>query len=319
MSDTPRLFPLSEQPAFIQLLVSAIVILFIGLLFLFIFIFSGVFIFNVNLDQMLLIGEGEVTGQGQFIFKYLQAVQTISLFVLPPILISFMMTSGWGNWLLIKNRPTIISLLLITCLAVLLIPITSSTGLFNSGMELPSWLSGIENWMLEKEETASYLTGILIEAETLPVLLLNLFVIAFLPAIGEEFLFRGVLQQIFQKMFRSGHTAVWITAILFSSIHLQFYGFLPRLILGLVFGYLFYWGRSMWLPVIAHFINNAIPVISSYFMGWNQTGNKAEELAETSIFLILGAAVGCIFILLYFRNNYNSLSKAISRPPLTLG
>ena len=314
MSDTPRLFPLSDQPAFIQLMVSAIVILFIGILFLVIFIFSGVLIFNVSLDHILMTGEGEVTGQGQIIFKYLQAVQTVSLFILPPLVISILMTNGRGNWLLLKNKPTFISILLVTCLAILLIPITSSAGLFNSGMELPSWLSGIESWMQEKEEIASYLTGVLIEAETIPVLLLNLFIIAVLPALGEEFLFRGVLQQIFQKMFRSGHFAVWITAIIFSSIHLQFYGFLPRLILGLVFGYLFYWGRSMWLPVTAHFINNAIPVVASYFLGWSQTNNKVEELAETSTFLILGAAVGCIVIMLYFWNNYNSLSKTYSRP-----
>ena len=93
--------------------------------------------------------------------------------------------------------------------------------------------------------------------------------LAVLPAIGEELIFRGVFQKIFYDFFKSGHMAIWVTAFLFSALHFQFYGFIPRLILGLVFGYLFFWSGTLWLPVLSHFVNNAVPVIGVYIQGWD--------------------------------------------------
>jgi uncharacterized protein len=302
MSDTPQLFPLSEQPSFIQLIVSAIVILIAGMGFLIFFVIAGSLIFGAGMNEILAVSTGEISLNSQVIFKYLQATQGIALFIIPSFIISFMMTKGPGNWLMIKKVPQLKTVILVICIAVLLIPVTSFLGIFNAKMQLPDWLNGIENWMRDKEDTASYLTSVLLEAKNIWALTLNLFVIAILPALGEELLFRGVIQQIFQKMFKSGHAAIWVTAILFSAIHLQFYGFLPRLILGLVFGYLFYWGGSIWLPVIAHFINNAIPVISSYFVGWDNVNSKTGDFAETDILFFLLSATVCTLILLYFRN-----------------
>jgi membrane protease YdiL (CAAX protease family) len=304
MPDTSRLFPLSEQPPFIQLIVSAIVILFIGLVFLLFFLLAGTLLFGTGVNEIQAITQGQVTDNSQLIIKYLQATQGISLFIIPSFVISLLMTKGRGNWLFARNVPAINSILLVICLAVLMIPVTSMTGLLNAKMELPAWLSGIENWMRDKEDTASYLTGILLEADSLWILAMNIIVIAILPALGEELLFRGVIQQIFQKMFKSGHLAIWVTAIIFSSIHLQFYGFLPRLLLGLVFGYLFYWGRSIWLPVTAHFINNAIPVISSYFEGGDQTNVNTWQFTETRVLFFLLSALSCVLILLYFKHIY---------------
>ena len=306
MSDTPQLFPLSDQPPFIQLIVSSIVILVSGIVFILLFVLGGSLLFRTNISQILSTAQGAVSENSELIFKYLQAIQGISLFIIPSFIISVFMTNGRGNWLLIKNIPNRNAIVLVVCLAVLMIPVTSATGLLNSGMTLPQWLRGLETWMKAKEDTATYLTGVLLAANSIPALIINLFVIAILPAVGEELLFRGVIQQIFQKMFKSGNWAVWVTAIIFSSIHLQFYGFLPRLILGLVFGYLFYWGRSMWLPVIAHLVNNAIPVISSNFMKWDQINNKTQEFVETNILFIMFSVITSLMILLYFRNIYLS-------------
>jgi uncharacterized protein len=304
MSDTPRLFPLSDQPASVQLIVSAIVILFTGMIFLFLFIIGGSLFFGMGISEILSIGEGRMGNNSQLLFKYLQGIQEISLFIIPSFIISYLMTNSMGNWLLTRNTPSGKILLMVICLAFLMIPVTSVTGLMNSRMVLPGWLNGLETWMKDKEDTAAYLTGILVEAKNIQIFIINMIVLAVIPAVGEELLFRGVIQQIFQKMFKSGHLAIWITALIFSSIHLQFYGFLPRLLLGLVFGYLFYWGRSMWLPVTAHFVNNAIPVISSYLVGWDQTNNKTFELAETRTWFIILSVTGCIIILSYFRYNY---------------
>jgi membrane protease YdiL (CAAX protease family) len=135
-------------------------------------------------------------------------------------------------------------------------------------------------------------------------LFVTIFVLAVIPAISEEMIFRGVLQQIVCRIFRSGHAGIWITAIFFSAIHLQFFGFIPRLILGLSFGYLFFWSRNLWLPVIAHFINNSVPVLMSYYVGWKELGDKASGLTEKQVFLPLFAVLISIGVFYYFWSEY---------------
>ena len=95
-------------------------------------------------------------------------------------------------------------------------------------------------------------------------LLINLVIIGLIAAIAEEIFFRGILQQIFKEWSKSIHSSVLITAFLFSAIHMQFSGFLPRFILGILLGYMYYWTKTIWIPIIIHFINNGIIVILSY-------------------------------------------------------
>ena len=146
-------------------------------------------------------------------------------------------------------------------------------------MHLPGWLSGVEQWMIDKEDQADNLIDTLVSSNTFGTMMINLFIIALIPAIGEELIFRGVFQKIFVKLFKSGHLAIWVTAFIFSAIHFQFFGFIPRFILGLVFGYLFFWSGTLWLPVISHFINNAFPVILTYMQG----GHKISVPVDTSL------------------------------------
>jgi membrane protease YdiL (CAAX protease family) len=122
-----------------------------------------------------------------------------------------------------------------------------------------------------------------------------------LPAIGEEFLYRGVLQEIFSRWLRLGTLAVLLTAFLFSASHLQFYGFLPRFVLGLGFGYIYLWTGSIWLPVLAHFINNLIPVILSYFMGWENVNNTMDEFAAGEVLIAAIPAVVALLVLFSLR------------------
>ena len=147
------------------------------------------------------------------------------------------------------------------------------------------------------------------------MMILNLFIIAILPAVGEEFFFRGVLQKILIRLFKSGHVAIWVTAFIFSAIHFQFFGFVPRFILGLIFGYLFFWSSTLWLPVISHFINNAVPVIMAYIQGMEKFNALSDTpLWKLALALPLPVAIGLV-ILFYFRNN----SKIRDRTEITQG
>ena len=128
--------------------------------------------------------------------------------------------------------------------------------------------------------------------------------IAILPAFGEEFLFRGVIQQLSVRIFDHRIMAVWFTAFIFSAIHFQFEGFIPRFILGLYLGYLFLWTNNLWVPIIAHFFNNGIMVLLSYF-----NPEMINDIDETPVPDLpwYGIIVSCICIIplvIYFRNIY---------------
>jgi uncharacterized protein len=160
----------------------------------------------------------------------------------------------------------------------------------------------LEGWMKEKEDSADRIVDILMTQNTLKTLIFNLLMIGILPAIGEEMIFRGVFQKIFYKLFKSGHLAVWVIAFLFSAVHLQFFGFLPRFILGLVFGYLFLWSGTLWLPVISHFLNNTVSVIAIYLHGGIDINIPPDiPLWKQLIGLPIPIIISFI-ILLHFRN-----------------
>ena len=101
---------------------------------------------------------------------------------------------------------------------------------------------------------------------------------AILPAVGEELLFRGLLQQKLFSCFKNIHISIWITAFLFSALHLQFFGFFPRFLLGALLGYMFYWSGSLWLPIIAHFTNNALALLMSFFISKNMISTDLDQI-----------------------------------------
>ena len=130
----------------------------------------------------------------------------------------------------------------------------------NQKMVLPPSLK----WMRTSEDAAQKATSVFLDMKTIGDFVINLLFIGLVTAIVEEFLFRGALQTIFFKWTSNIHAAVWITAILFSAFHMEFFGFLPRLLLGVFFGYFVAWSGSIWTGVWAHFINNGTAVLITY-------------------------------------------------------
>ena len=199
------------------------------------------------------------------VLKYLQTVQSIGMFVLPPLVVGWLFEGNFRTYLSM-NTPVNRNMAGMAVLALLLIaPFISFVGFLNQEMNLPSWLSGVEDWMHLMEDQAQTVIEKFMDVHTTGGLLFNLFMIAVIPALGEEFLFRGVIQQIFTRMARSYHWGIWISAFLFSAMHLQFFGFVPRVLLGALFGYFLVYSGSIWVPVLAHFINNTVGVLTLYY------------------------------------------------------
>ena len=119
-----------------------------------------------------------------------------------------------------------------------------------------------------------------------------------LTGIGEELTFRGIIQSLVTEKSNNHHIAIWVTAILFSAIHLQFFGFFPRMLLGAFFGYLLVWSGSIWLPIYAHFLNNSMAVVAAYMLNINLTTDEYEKVGTIDNGTIWMAAVSLLLFAL---------------------
>lgn len=235
--------------------------------------------------------------------RLIQFISAICTFLLPSIAMAWICSDNPRHYLSVKKiTDGRIWILTLVCMFSFS-PVINLLGLLNKQMELPAFMAPIEEWMRAQETLAEQLTTILLSSDSVWVILANLIVIAVTAGITEEFLFRGALQRVIGKWTSNPHTIIWVAAILFSAFHLQFYGFLPRMILGAYFGYLLYWSKSIWIPVFAHFVNNAFAVIgmSDSRLKDNEfiTGDiPAEHLLD---FCLIAALSFLLFILVNRR------------------
>jgi len=178
---------------------------------------------------------------------------------------------------------------------------------WNRGLVLPQSMSGVEEVMRSMEDAALETTHLLLSVDTIGGLLLNLVIVAGLAAVSEELFFRGALQQFMLEKFRSRHAAVWVASLIFSLVHFQFYGFLPRLFLGALLGYLFLYTGNLWIPIFFHFINNATVLVMNYL--WRDAGwfRNLNDLSITLPF-VAGALVSALLTFLLFSKFYKKRS-----------
>src|SRR5690606_33621943 len=135
---------------------------------------------------------------------------------------------------------------------------------WNMEVELPDFMEGFENWAIMKEDEIMRITLYLTDFENFGEFLAGILVIGVIAGIGEEYLFRGIIQPKLHAYTGNAHAGIWLTAIIFSAIHLQFYGFVPRMMLGALFGYLYLYSGSLIFPILAHILNNAFTVVAVY-------------------------------------------------------
>ena len=195
---------------------------------------------------------------------------------------------------------------------VFAIPIINYLVIWNESIHLPAYMSEIEIWMRSSEAAAAKLTEQLLSGTSWTDLITNLIIIAIMAGFGEELFFRGLLQKLVYDLFNNkndeakakrqkwtNHTTIWIIAFIFSTIHFQFYGFFPRLLLGVWFGYLLLWTGSIWVPIIAHTTNNAMSTIFSFMenreiqiINPESAGtNETEWYNIISLLLIISCAI----------------------------
>jgi membrane protease YdiL (CAAX protease family) len=194
-------------------------------------------------------------------------LQRIFMFIIPTLFVAYLWYDKPFKWLRLDKFPGLWQVVVVVVLSVVIVPFVNVLTALNAQMVLPEWMSGVAGWMRTMEDLAAELTMKLLNVNDPFLLLQNMILVAVIPAIGEEFFFRGGIQNIISDK-KNIHVAVWVSAFVFSAIHMQFYGFVPRMLLGGLYGYLLFWSGSLWLPVIAHFVNNGMAVLV-YYLRYN--------------------------------------------------
>jgi membrane protease YdiL (CAAX protease family) len=237
------------------------------------------------------------------LLKYLQIVNQIGLFIIPSLFFAWLVDDSPYKYLHTSKLPGWKNILLAVFIVLVSMPFIGLLEELNEAMRLPSWLSGVEEWMKSAEDKATKLTEAFLVANSIGGFATNLLMIAVLPAVGEEFLFRGVFTRLFIRWFRNNHAGVWMAAFIFSAIHMQFYGFIPRLLLGATFGYLFIWSDNIWIPVAAHFVQNVTTVVVAGLAGNGSISASVDDFGQTdNVFLIaVSTVLVVLFLYIFFK------------------
>ncbi len=293
-----------EMKPFAQLMFAIFVMVASVLIFIVVATFVAIPVFGVN-NLLNSVSQAANSEESINFLKYFQVVQSIGLFVVPPFILGRLYHGNISEYLLIDRTTNGQSYLLAVGALLMALPFINFLGEINSQMKLPEALSGIENWMRTMEDAAELMVEKFMKVETMPGLFFNIFMIGMLPALGEELMFRGVIQRIFTNWTKNYHWAIWITAFLFSAMHMQFYGFLPRMVLGAMFGYLLVWTRTMWVPIVAHLANNTMGVMGYFLINKGVVTKDVDELGagpgQVSLVIISVILTGLLLFLIYRR------------------
>ena len=254
---------LKTRPAWAQLL------MFIGLAFGSFLILSmvGMMILSnmtgLNILEMSDPAKWDYKNPALLVFvRGMLLIQFISLFILPCFLFAYFSDPKPTEYLGLRSAKPFYFLSAAVIL-ILALPLVDWLGVFNH--QLIPETTPLGRWMKESEESAAQQIAFMLKRNTLQDLFMNLLFIAVFAGVGEEFFFRGVLQRLFIKLFKNVWAGIIVTAIIFSAIHFQFYGFIPRFILGVLLGLIYWYGGSLWPAIIAHTIYDGFAVVMIYF------------------------------------------------------
>lgn len=197
-----------------------------------------------------------------------------------------------GKWFLVLS-------LSVVALAIAVSPIAD----WNATVHFPSWTGGLENFLRGFEDQAAKLVRAFVSDLSPGEFLMVFVVIAIIPALGEELVFRGFIQTELVRAFRNPHVGIWFAAAFFSAFHLQFFGFFPRLFMGATMGYLYHWSRNLWIPITYHFLNNGIQVTAIYLAQLELHSYDVESTESAPLLAVVISLLMLVGLLYYCKKN----------------
>lgn len=239
-------------------------------------------------------------------------LQDIIIFILPAIATAMLITRLPATFLSIDKFAQKKHYILTILTLIVSIPAMNYIIEWNESMQLPESMKGIEEWMRNSENNAAIMVKTMLGQPDIPNLLMSILIVGVLAGLSEELFFRGALQKILLSKPLNIHVAIWITAFIFSAIHMQFYGFIPRLLLGAFFGYLVVWSGSLWLPIVAHAFNNITTVVVTWLYNRGSIDIDPNKFGATTTVLdttiAITSVIATIGMIIYLKKSFNQTS-----------
>ncbi len=274
-----------------------------------------IFIFLVILFISSLVGAAVSAAfmfAGDLGMKIAQGLSSIMMFVVPPVVYYLITRKERAMPALgfrAVNKPWLYYILIGATLMFVSLPVTNQLTAWNEAMDFSTVFEKLEEYLKSLEEAAQAATEKMLKADHLGGLLFNLLIIALIPAVGEELTFRGVLQQGLSRRMNP-HVAIILAAGIFSFIHFQFYGFLPRMFLGILLGYMFYVSGSLWTSILMHFVNNGTAVVLYYLNDKGIINVDVDHFgAMPPTMVVISAAVTIALIVACWRKSKELIQK----------
>lgn len=241
--------------------------------------------FFMMLVIVSLIGAilGQKLGNTPALLRILTVVQDVLVFILPALIAAIVVTRLPASFLTIDVKPRLKTTLLALCILVTAMPAMEVIIQLNENIHFPESLKPIEDMLRSMENQAADAVSNLIGANTIGGLIISVLIVGLLTGVAEELFFRGALQNLFFSTNIRKHLCVWLTAIIFSFMHFQFFGFVPRVLLGAYFGYLLWWTGSVWVPILAHALNNSMAVIAEAYFVSSTDAEQVEASLESYV------------------------------------
>ena len=283
-----------DSPLYVQLFM-ILVIIALGM-FLSISLASLLVISKIGLSPEILKDLQQNLYDYPDVLRGMQFLQTLGLFLFPAIVCAWLFSDDYKEYLKL-DEPVYTSAAVWTVISIIVaLPFLNWTYALNQQMVFPDALRGLETWMKEAEAAAARDTELLLDTKNIPTIVFNFLAVCVVAGICEEFLFRGLLQTFFGKVIKNPHVLVWTIAILFSAMHFQFYGFITRMFLGAWLGYLMYYTKTIWIPVLAHFTNNLISISLYYiFQDTPEEIQKIDAIGTGSTWWLSIASLALFF------------------------
>lgn len=268
------------------------------------FLFCGMMValFVVGIAVVLMFGDDSQNVNYRIVMSI---AQNLVIFILPVVMLAMLSKRTdlvpMSHTLWMTKGPTLKSILLVVLVWIVSLPAMNYVVEWNQNIEFPSWLQGLENQLRDMESDATAAANKLLDVQSLGMMIFMVLVVGVLTGMGEEIFFRAGLLGTMLHGKVNKHLAVWAVAIVFSAIHLQFFGFVPRILLGAWLGYLLVWTGEVWTPIIAHALNNGSIVLVTYLAKQNYiSDNYLETTGTGNHWMALGSAVATVLLLVVF-------------------
>jgi membrane protease YdiL (CAAX protease family) len=244
--------------------------------------------------------------------RFLLLFQHIGFFILPGIIFLYLSEKKPKSFILLSRQFQLSKLLLVVFILISIMPFVNLLISWNEAMHLPEFMAAIESTMRDMENSAMRLTDALVNMETPMDLFYLTLLVAVLPAIGEELMFRGIIQRLFSQQFNSYHIGIWASAFFFSAMHFQFFGFFPRLLLGAVLGYLLVYSGNIIYPMLGHFINNFSSLLIAYLIQHQMISPEIENIGADQDWLFVVPSIlitGLLFFILWRKRDMQLIEE----------